>query len=82
MKMEATERKHAWECVLCSWLARKLLLRKISPVIQAVSEHLFNVQMQESKSPRSSTVKEIIDEKHFVVKTFISEKLKACVIWG
>ncbi|XP_063406504.1 uncharacterized protein LOC134690461 [Mytilus trossulus] len=48
---------------------------KVSPVIQTVCKHLFDIGLDTSQLPSSTTVQSIVDEGHYIAKTFIFEKL-------
>lgn len=60
----------------------EVAVEKIPEVIKCVSKHVFNTEFKSSDVPSSSTAQNIIDEGHFLAKTFISEKLAETENWG
>ena len=55
---------------------------KISPAISAVVKHLLGHNLQKSDLPNKTTTQTIVDEGHFLAKTYISEKLENSQHWG
>ncbi|KAL3848471.1 hypothetical protein ACJMK2_019325 [Sinanodonta woodiana] len=55
---------------------------KVTPVIQVVSEKLFEKKFDRKELPNSTTVQTIIDKGHFIAKAYIAEKIDNCKNWG
>ncbi|CAC5420858.1 unnamed protein product [Mytilus coruscus] len=60
----------------------EVAVEKVSPVIQTVCKHLFDIDLDKSQLPSSTTVQSIVDEGHYIAKTFISERLDQSENWG
>ncbi|CAG2245173.1 unnamed protein product [Mytilus edulis] len=60
----------------------EVAVEKVSPVIQTVCKHSFDIGLDTSQLPSSTTVQSIVDEGYFIAKTFISEKLHQSENWG
>ena len=55
---------------------------KIPDVIITVSKHLHSNEFTKKELPTSTTVQTIVDEGHFLAKTFLSKKLSEADSWG
>ncbi|XP_045159232.2 uncharacterized protein LOC123524811 [Mercenaria mercenaria] len=62
--------------------ALEVATEKVSKVIQCVSSHLHNYSLKNDELPNSTTVQTIVDEGHFIAKTYIAEKLDESSTWG
>jgi hypothetical protein len=60
----------------------EVAVEKVSFVIQSVCKQLFNINLTKADLPSPTTVQAIVDEGHFLAKTFISEKLEQSENWG
>ncbi|XP_045190091.2 uncharacterized protein LOC123547228 [Mercenaria mercenaria] len=60
----------------------EVAVEKIPEVVRTVSKHLHGVDTCRSDLPSSTTVQAIVDEGHFLAKTFISQKLSETENWG
>ncbi|CAC5358700.1 unnamed protein product [Mytilus coruscus] len=60
----------------------EVAVEKVSPVIQTVCKQLFDIDLDKSQLPSSTTVQSIVDEGHYIAKTFISERLDQSENWG
>ena len=60
----------------------EVVVEKVSFVIQSVCKQLFNINLTKADLPSPTTVQAIVDEGHFLAKTFISEKLEQSENWG
>ncbi|XP_045198613.2 uncharacterized protein LOC123552927 [Mercenaria mercenaria] len=60
----------------------EVAVEKVSEVIKTVSKHLFHVDIENSDLPSSSTVQSIVDEGHYLAKTYISHQLSETENWG
>ena len=47
-----------------------------------MSKHVFGRDLKKSDLPNGTTVQTIIDEGHYLAKTFISHKLDTVDNWG
>ena len=61
-------------CVL-ELTSLEIAVEKISPVIQAVLKHIIGAQIPKSELPNRNTVQTIVDQGHFLAKTYISEQI-------
>ena len=55
---------------------------KVTPVIQTVSKHLFDHEFDIKELPTRTSVQSMIDEGHFLAKTFISNQIESTQSWG
>ena len=55
---------------------------KVSPVISAVSNHIFGRQFNKSDLPSSTTVQTVVDEGHYLAKSYVSDQLVNSPGWG
>ena len=60
----------------------EVAVEKVSPVIQSVLRHILGKSLDRSDLPNPSTAQAIVDEGHYIAKTFISEKLNKAENWG
>ena len=60
----------------------EVAVEKFSPVIQAVLKHMTGAQIPKSELPNRNTVQTIVDQGHFLAKTYISERIDNCKNWG
>ena len=60
----------------------EVVVEKVSFVIQSVCKQLFNINLTKADLPSPTTVQAIVNEGHFLAKTFISEKLEQSENWG
>ncbi|XP_045169684.2 uncharacterized protein LOC123532337 [Mercenaria mercenaria] len=60
----------------------EVAVEKVSPVIQAISKHLFHVNLEKKDLPSSTTTQSIVDEGHFIAKSYISHQLSETENWG
>jgi hypothetical protein len=57
-------------------------VEKISSVIKAVITHMLGHEFKKADLPNSTTVQNIVDEGHYLAKTYISERLENTEKWG
>ncbi|KAH3826899.1 uncharacterized protein LOC127832644 [Dreissena polymorpha] len=69
------------ECVI-QLAGLEVATEKVTPVIEVVAETLFDHKFVSRELPNASTVQTIIDEGHFLAKTFIATKIDKCNNWG
>lgn len=62
--------------------ALEVATERVSNVIKSVSSHIHNHNFKTCDLPNSTTVQTIVDEGHFLAKTFIAEKLDEASSWG
>lgn len=55
---------------------------KVRPVIEVVLSCLFGLTLQKNDLPNSSSVQRIVDEGHYIAKSYIAERLDSCENWG
>ena len=60
----------------------EVAVEKISPTIQAVIKHITGSNIPKSELPNKNTVQTIVDQGHFLAKTYISERIEKCENWG
>ena len=60
----------------------EVAVEKVSPTIQAVIKHVTGTEIPKSDLPNKNTVQTIVDQGHFLAKTYISEKIDSCENWG
>ena len=60
----------------------EVAVEKVSPAIQAVMKHMTGTEISRSELPNKNTVQTIVDQGHFLAKTYISEKIDKCENWG
>jgi hypothetical protein len=56
-------------------------VEKINFVMRSVSTHLFGRDFQTGDLPSASTVQAMVDERHYIAKTVIAEKLSETSHW-
>ena len=59
----------------------EVAVEKVSPVIQSVSK-IFGHDVELSDLPNSTTVQAIVDEGHYIAKTYIAQALGNAENWG
>ncbi|KAL3831421.1 hypothetical protein ACJMK2_023172 [Sinanodonta woodiana] len=52
----------------------EVAVEKVSPVIQSVLRHILGKSLDRSDLPNPTTTRAIVDEGHYIAKTFILEK--------
>lgn len=60
----------------------EVAVEKIPSVIETVSKHLFLRQLSKTDLPGKTSVQAMIDEGHFLAKTFVAEKLNDTKAFG
>lgn len=60
----------------------EVAVENMSLVIQAISKHLFDTMLEKQDSTSSSPTQTIVDEGHFVAKSYISNQLLETSNWG
>ena len=60
----------------------EVAVEEVSPVIQAVLKHITSAQIPKSELPNRNTVQTIVDQGHFLAKTYISIRIDNCKYWG
>ncbi|XP_053381945.1 uncharacterized protein LOC128549357 [Mercenaria mercenaria] len=60
----------------------EVAVEKVSQVIQVISRHMFSREISKADLPTSSTVQTIVDEGHFLAKTYISTVIDAAESFG
>jgi chromosome segregation ATPase len=56
----------------------EVAIEKMSPVIQCVMKHLCGKDLRKDQLPNPATAQAIVDEGHYITKTFIANKLEQC----
>ena len=60
----------------------EVAVEKVTSTIETVSKHLFGTHFKKCDQPTKTTVQSIVDDGHYLAKTFISQQLAETENWG